>query len=464
MRLQGKVYALFLTLMTIALMGYSQRQSPIFASKEDSATFARTTKAIDAITQSDPNAVMPGIPKFNTLDSLRKIQLRLFDKIVGYRYAYSADKNFTPVSDLLSGKARADEITKLSIADSKSHAIPRQIYSCGNLEELELVNTRIRRIPARLSKLSKLRRIYVYNKVTPRSLRLGKNSNVNTLVIGGTQGKSLPKSYRNLTMLESLDLSRNINMTRFPEIYQNKSLLKLSLRENMLSLSDLKDGTGLPLQELNLMRNRIKTVPNAIGSFSELRKLTFNYNEIVSIAPSMGKLKQLESLALYRNQLSELPPELFRLTNLSVIDLYYNNLHAIGPEISQLTNLRVLYLSNNQLTSLPDNIGDLTKLQELYIHNNKLSALPESVARLQGLRVLRMNDNLFSSFPEPVLALTNLENLDISKNLLHTLPLELSQFPKLQILVLIKNPFENQADVAKVKEELQARGAIVHTK
>ncbi len=90
--------------------------------------------------------------------------------------------------------------------------------------------------------------------------------------------------------------------------------------------------------------------------------------------------------------------------------------------------------------------------------------MPESVAQLKGLRVLRMNDNLFSSFPEPVLALTNLENLDISKNLLHTLPLELSRFPKLQILVLIKNPFENQTDVARVKDELQARGAIVHVK
>ncbi|MBS1543890.1 MAG: leucine-rich repeat domain-containing protein [Bacteroidetes bacterium] len=464
MRLQGKVYVLLFTLMTIALMGYSQRQSPIFASKLDSVAFARTTKAIDALVESDPNGVMPGNPKFNTLDSLRKIQLRLFDKIVGYRYAYTADKSFTPMSDLLSGNVKAGEITKLSLADMRTRTIPRQIYSCSNLEELELVNTRIRRIPSRLSKLFKLRRIYVYNNVAPRPLKLGKNSNVNTLVIRGTQGKSLPTSYRNFMMLDSLDLSRNINMTHFPQVYQNKTLRKLSLRENLLTLSDLKDGTGLPLQELNLMRNRIKIVPDAIASFSELRKLTFTYNEIESIPPGIGKLKKLESLSFYRNKLGELPPELFQLTNLSVIDLYYNNLRAISPGISKLTELKVLYLSNNQLTSLPDNIGDLTKLQELYIHNNKLSALPESVARLKGLRVLRMNDNLFSSFPEPVLALTNLENLDISKNLLHILPLELSQFPKLQILVLIKNPFENQADVARVKEELQARGAIVHTK
>ncbi len=308
MRLQWKVGVLFLVLVTVVVTGYSQRQSPIFASKEDSATFARTTRAIDAIVQSDPNGVMPGNPLYKKLDSLRKIQLRLFDKIVGYRYEYTADKNFTPMSDLLSGKVKPGEITKLSLADSKSGSIPKKIYACTSLQELELVNTRIRRIPARLGKLSKLQRIYIYNNVSPRSLKLGKNRNVNTLVIRGTEEKRLPTSFRNFTMLNSLDLSRNINMTHFPEVYQNKSLRKLSLRENMLTLSDLKDGAGLPLQELNLMRNRIKTVPDDIGSFSGLRKLTFTYNEIETIPPAIGKLKQLESLSFYRNKLTELPP------------------------------------------------------------------------------------------------------------------------------------------------------------
>ena len=80
MRLPWKVGVLFLVFVTVVVTGYSQRQSPIFASKEDSAAFARVTRAIDAIVQSDPNGVMPGNPMYRKLDSLRKIQLLVLIK------------------------------------------------------------------------------------------------------------------------------------------------------------------------------------------------------------------------------------------------------------------------------------------------------------------------------------------------------------------------------------------------
>ena len=453
---------LIIVALTLALHEVvAQISIPIFVNKRDSAEFFLVQAAIMEII-SRPQQVDAYSDSKVKLDSLFLLRARFGDKIIGYRIV--PDKKFTSYEDLRVGTIKPELVTKLSFADNRLKSLPKEVFLCKNLSELELVNTSIKKLPSKLNTLEKLQRIYVYNNSISSKLRLGKNAKVKVLVIRGVKSVNLPRTYKNFKMLDTLDLSRNIGLSTFPNIYKNKTLSKLNLLENNLTLDDLKNISNNSLEELNLIKNKIKVVPDAIGSFSALKKLAFNYNEISEVKPGIGNLKKLESLSFYQNRLTIIPAGVFEISGLRVIDLYYNQIKTVDPEISKLKNLRVLFLAHNKLTSLPENLGDLTNLRELYLHNNRISYLPESLRKVEHLRVLRINTNQFTLFPSAVLVLRELENLDFSQNFLHQFPTELAGFINLQILALNDNPWENAADVERTAEGLRSLGTIVQSK
>jgi Leucine-rich repeat (LRR) protein len=433
----------------------AQISVPVFTDRNDSMAYANLQAEIQ-------KHFAPGRSRtLAKIDSLFSLQRALRDKIIGYKTIYAAHRDFTPFEHLLNGMVDPDTVTKLSFSGKSLSKLPTEIYQCSNLVELEILNSSIRKLPRKLNSLHTLRAIYIYNNGT--RLKLSRNSHVTGLVIRGTEQKNLPLKYRNFATLDSLDLSQNIGLDRFPDIYKNKKLRKLTLIQNVITLNDLKEGAEVSsLEEIHLQRNRITTVPDGIGRFTGLKKLTLNYNQIVQVQPGLGQLKKLEELSLYQNKLQEIPPGIYELNSMKAVDLYYNQIQQVNPRISNLRNLQILYLSNNQITSLPESLGEMNNLYGLYLHNNKISYLPEKLAALSNLKVLRINNNQFTSFPQPVLALIQLENLDISGNNLSQSPIELSGFKKLQILVLSENPWENQEDVQSVTHILQTQGTIVH--
>jgi Leucine-rich repeat (LRR) protein len=458
-----------LLLAIIWQVAYSQfptgASKPIFANKADSTAYYSVMNAVLKIMMNPGRQANARDEKtLKTLDSLRRRQALFADRIIGYRIDYEANKKFTNYRDLKNGTIKAESVTQLSLADLRLRSIPSEIYQCKNLQELELVNTTIEKFPSRLNKLLKLKSVYVYNNNSRGPLKLRRNRQVQTLIIRGVRSEALPTTYKRFSALDTLDLSRNINLTLFPDIYRNKQLKKLNLLENYLTLEDLKPIQNQSLQELNLMKNRIVKVPDAIGSFTGLKKLAFNYNRITTVAPGLSKLSGLESVSFYQNSLESFPQALYDMPSLVAIDLYFNQIRSVEPGITKLQKLRTLYLSNNKLAALPSNIGELSNLQAFYLHSNRLSELPESIGQLKSLKILRINNNQFTLFPTPVLALDNLENLDVSENLLHEFPTELSRLTKLQILVLGGNPWENRMELRRTAETLETTGTIVHGK
>lgn len=449
-------YTLFaLALFTVTEVG-AQHSVALFSSRQDSIQYTQVQAAIQDILKNSH------IDRDNvSLDSLLQLQATLRAKIIGFKVTYRSNKNFTSSDDLKLKKVKPDEITKVSFADHRSKKLYREIYTCKSLETLELVNTTIRKIPHKLERLSSLKSIYVYNNAPPARLKLGKNKNIKTFVLRGVEAKKLPRSYSNFTAIEELDLNGNIGLTTFPEIFKNKKLKKLSLIGNQITLTDLPDKKSA-LEELNLISNKVTSVPAGIIAFPELKKLNFSNNPLTSIDPAIGQLTKLEELSFYNCKLTELPHGIEDLQKLKQIDLYFNELTTLKINIAMLTSLEILYLSNNKLTSLPESIGSATALREIYISNNKLSYLPSGFSKLNSLKVLRMNNNYFTGFPYGILNLRNLENLDLSRNDMVQIPDELATFDKLQILSLVGNPWESKDVVLKIAEALRANGTIVH--
>ncbi|MCI0750545.1 MAG: leucine-rich repeat domain-containing protein [Flammeovirgaceae bacterium] len=435
---------------------FSQHRQPIFKTSQDSIQFEKINAQVIELYKAG------GLIKTQKLDSLREQQFNLLEnRVKGFRYVYEPSKDFTSYSDLKSGKAKPTEITRLSL-DGKSDnyagkELPAEIYLCSRLKELQILNTRIEILPKKLATLPLLKHIEIFNNHPGRKLKLGKNPILTQFILHSST--HLPKSYKKISRLDSLDLSRN-NLTLFPDVSKNKKLTKLVLFENSLSTFHSKGSKYL--KELNIRNNKYSAIDNSISRYPELKKLTANNNAISHVDEAISQLKNLEQLSFYQNKLPSIPSALYALTNLRDIDLYYNEIERIEPKISNLKNVEILYLSNNKIFSLPESIGELSNLKELYIHHNRISNLPASLSKLTSLKVLRMNNNYFSTIPESILKLSNLENLDLSHNSLHHFPKELASLTKLQLFNAVNNPWENAEDFNWVKQELKSRGAIVN--
>jgi len=94
---------------------------------------------------------------------------------------------------------------------------------------------------------------------------------------------SLSANFKNLSKLKSLDLSANQLTSFSPEILE------------------------LPLKELSLIGNYIKTVPRDIQKLTALESLYLKRNLIDSLPSEMSGLGKLKVLNVEKNQLSEIP-------------------------------------------------------------------------------------------------------------------------------------------------------------
>jgi Leucine-rich repeat (LRR) protein len=432
-------------------------EEPVFKSKNDSLKYTTAQLVI--------RQMMEG-KNFNAqkLDSLLvTIQKLRANSIIGYRKIYSPHSTFFSF-DSLSTKPNRTGITKLSISTKHYRKISREILACKNLEELELVNTSIQKIPKSLQKLPQLKTISVYNNLSKRPLKLGKNKNIKKLIIRGDHPELIPINYAKLPNLNNLDLADN-EMTAFPRgTSKNKFLKELNLSSNKLTLTKDKIRMHSSLEKLDLGKNKISEIPNSIQFFPVLKALTCNHNAIAKVNVAIARLQKLEELSFYSNQLVAIPKGVYQLPNLREIDLYYNQIEKVDSAVANWHKLEVLYLANNKVFSLPESLGELHQLQALYLHNNRISSLPESIGNLNQLKVLRINNNLLTLLPSSVSKLILLENLDVSNNSLYTLPDGFINKAPLKILALVSNPWdaETKVKLSNLTKLLREKGTIVH--
>lgn len=105
----------------------------------------------------------------------------------------------------------------------------------------------------------------------------------------------------------------------------------------------------------------------------------------------MGNLSRLENLNLDKNQLTTLPPLIGNCTSLSVLSLRDNQIEELPMELGKLENLRVLDLCNNRLSFLPYTVNVLSKLQALWLSENQSQAilkLQQDTDPRTGIKVL----------------------------------------------------------------------------
>lgn len=441
--------------LLIFQLAAAQIQVPVFRLKEDSSKFEKLQLQLAEALKDRTN--------WKLIDSLFALQKKMMETgVIRFRTFYRPSSTFTRYKDL-AGLGNLKSVTRLTLTDYKGAQLPDSVFLCHNLIELELVNTRIEKVSGKTSRLRQLRKITLLNNRPSKRLRLAKNVTVETLVIHGDELDRLPSTFRKFKNLRTLDLARN-GLNSFPLVKNCKSLTKLILNNNKITLGGLSTRQSSSLEELELQFNLIKKVPDAIGNFSGLKKLLLTSNQVEEIGPGIVKLQKLELLSLYKNKLTAIPPSFYQLKKLREIDLYYNQIQRLDSSLWGWSNLEILYLANNQLFTLPDNLGSLRKLRELYLHHNRLSTVPGSIGQLDSLKVLRVNQNHLLELPSTLSNLSAMENLDISSNDLKELDISIFKYSKLKMITLGSNPWEAsfQAQLPQWAEKLRSRGTIVN--
>jgi Leucine-rich repeat (LRR) protein len=434
--------------------GGNSRKVPVYRSAQDSTDYAEMM----LVFRKELDQKKPDQAKLNKLgrqiDSLRDVV------ITGQRTIYFPNKTFTSAKSL-SDTTKFTNVVAISMTGADKFG--KHVWKCSNVTAIEMVNTSIRRIPAKLRKLKNLKTIEIYNNQTRSAVKLPRSRSAYAFTMNGCDPKTIPHSFRRFPNLGFLDLSEN-NLTKFPQgITKNRKLKELTLQHNNLTLEEPLRGHPA-LERLSLQHNRISRVPGSIATYRKLVRLSFNYNLIDSVDPGIEKLDELSYLSFYANQLPAIPGPVYKIKSLQAIDLFHNQIDQLDSTLSGWSHLEWLYLSHNKIVFLPENLNRLKSLRGLYVDYNRIDRLPETVGGLDSLQILKVNHNFLKAIPLAVLSLGNLEELDISNNYLTDISPRLFDFRRYRIFSLANNPWS--ADTKKFLpqkvSELRSKNVFVH--
>jgi len=204
-----------------------------------------------------------------------------------------------------------------------------------------------------------------------------------------------------------------------------KNHVETSRKTGVLNLSDshLKqypdsiDVLHPSLRNLELSKNKLKTLPKSIGQFKELKILNVSNNSLEHLPEEINCLSKIETLQVNCNLLKSIPP----LNNLMFLKRasFGNNQLSVFPEfLCELKHLEALDLSKNNITQLPELIRQ-SRLVELNLNQNQIRKLPSSLAQCPRLKTLRVEENCLEldDIPKELLTSSKVSLLCVEGNL-----------------------------------------------
>ena len=125
-------------------------------------------------------------------------------------------------------------------------------------------------------------------------------------------------------------------------------------------------------QKFKLSENKITDLPvKAVRHLKKLETLNLMKNRLYELPEAIGNVDGLKTLILDMNRLDLLPPAFQKLRRLEHFSAAMNRIHTLPESIGKLANLRYLSLEGNQLCRLPPGLGQL-RLEELRVSHNRL--------------------------------------------------------------------------------------------
>ncbi len=176
------------------------------------------------------------------------------------------------------------------------------------------------------------------------------------------------------------------------------------------------------IEELDLSRTKISSLPESIRECKNLRFLYLSYTQISSLPESIGECKNLDILDLNGAQISSLPESIGECKNLEILDLHGAQISSLPKSIGECKNLSGLDLCYTKINSLPESIVECKELWRLNLKYTQISSLPESIVECKKLWYLNLDYTQISSLPESLANCTNLKKVYLNGLSLQEIP------------------------------------------
>ncbi len=291
------------------------------------------------------------------------------------KFEFSPDSIIFPPAEILLGgeKSIFDFLGRLNDAfNTKSlvfasyglKTLPPDMLVCTSLTELLLYGNDIQRLPPRLGLLTQLNSF----KIDEPTLRFPPQE---------VSRVSHQKIFEFLRLFQESVRSLRLNISKF---------------QLMSAPAECFDTWNL--RYLDLSRNAISTIPDAVSKLSRLHTLDVSQNKLTFFTQSLGSVTTLSSLICNDNSLVQMPDELFEgLLVLSQLHMQNNCLSKLPPSISCLSSLREFRLENNNIKTLPQGLSCLVNLQEFNVQDNMLQFVPTDLGACKRLLLLNVFQN-----------------------------------------------------------------------
>jgi Leucine-rich repeat (LRR) protein len=266
-------------------------------------------------------------------------------------------------------------------------------------------------------------------------------SNIERYSSGINKLENFLESIFSLRDLRKCDLRFN-HLTKIPKDFKS-SLEYLDLSYNKLVKLPNLHNFDL-IKTLNLKSNRLREIPESIGSLSSLEVFNLRNNVLIHLPESIKSLSSLKSLDLHGNKFENITISLNN--SVTELELGWNTFENLPNSIKPLSSLEKLGIGGNKITELPDWLGNFPLLKELDLYDNKLLKIPESIGSLKSLECLNLRNNGLTRLPDSFLNLSALKNLNLSWNNFTDLPKWIGSLSTLEELNLWGNQLETLPD------------------
>jgi len=362
-------------------------------------------------------------------------------------------------------------LVTLNISHNRISKLPAELDDLQSLQILDMSHNKLIEYPATLYKLKLSEWDVSYNKLTEIPVSVGDLDllkETKEWEVGlGLLAKTL-KTYR----------CGGNKLSKFPAQLERCSLIQeIDIHRNQIdSLPD--DCKHLVhLEKLLVSSNEFTSLPDFINDFKKLKVLDVSNNLIATLPTNLDNFTRLTHLLLDDNQMDELPDSLRNCVSMTVLSCARNNIARITSESTNWVDLVEVNFDDNQLTELPDHINKWNKLTRVTCQNNQISKLPSGFNQLFKIAEINFQRNKIGSFvgkefgmlmsvvscdfshnelvelPFDFFRMAHLEVLKLNNNKLSVLPMSVSKFQKLISLNLSSNELvEIPLAVGKLKQ------------
>ena len=261
----------------------------------------------------------------------------------------------------------------------------------------------------------------------------------------------VPEESKFLLEIESmLNSSSNINFCK-PIINKNH-ITALDFAGQKLKQIPNSIGSVSKLQSLNLWDNNLTTLPKSIEFLSNLKYLFLDWNRFRKF-PDLrwDKLISLEKMSITNNfKLREFPNSLFLLIKQNLVKKYvnegvhWNDAFVLGL-LEILTGMKLRKLTNSKLPKLyaceykVDLDGHIIGIYLYGYHSFQINLIPKQVCKLKHLEELILRDQNIQFIPECITSLKSLKRLDLLQNGIRFIPDYFEELHALELLDLGEN-------------------------